>query len=190
VSQALAKETVELFYENLDHAMALLLLLGRLADVVSTRLASPKLLLEANPIARRLGWPFAWVTLLVCLIAYIDPWGPAAAVPLILASFWVAASNLARGWAMRALGEEAFFAYGLDLAAKARPGYVVASLLAAGVLQATPGVLLLVFYPKDTDWAYYFAMGILIYAGVVSSHSITAFRRMRRLALAEPRTAP
>ena len=45
-----------------------LLLLGRGADFLSTWIATPNLILEANPLARRLGWKWgAAVNLALCV---------------------------------------------------------------------------------------------------------------------------
>jgi hypothetical protein len=52
--------------------VALLLLMARLGDIGSTLLATPKLLLEANPLAREGGWQFAIASIAVSLIAYAD----------------------------------------------------------------------------------------------------------------------
>jgi hypothetical protein len=41
------------------HITAVLVLLSRLGDIVSTRLVTPTLQLEANSIARHLGWRYA-----------------------------------------------------------------------------------------------------------------------------------
>jgi hypothetical protein len=53
---------------QLPHVIAFLLLLARIGDVGSTYLISPTLKLEANPIIRRLRWPFAGITILVAAI--------------------------------------------------------------------------------------------------------------------------
>src|SRR5258706_13773225 len=91
--------------------LAATLFAARLADVLSTRMASPRLQLEANPIVRRLGWPFAWSTLGVCLVAYVPGYGSAIAVPAIVVSPFVPGGNLSRGWARRALGGKAYRGY-------------------------------------------------------------------------------
>jgi hypothetical protein len=87
------------------HLLAALVLLSRLGDIVSTRLVTPKLRLEANPIARRLGWPFAFATLLVAAMPYFDA---RIGVAVLAASLLVSASNFYRGWFIRAIGEEEF----------------------------------------------------------------------------------
>src|SRR5258706_2253370 len=127
--------------------LAATLFAARLADVLSTRMASPRLQLEANPIVRRLGWPFAWSTLGVCLVAYVPGYGAAIAVPAIVVSLFVAGGNLSRGWAMRALGEQAYRAHLQAAVSAARPAHVYVTIAGGSGLVAAVGALLLAFYP-------------------------------------------
>src|SRR5262249_55557934 len=93
---------------NMDpfvHWVAGAVLVARLGDVVSTRLATPTLALEANPVARRLGWPLAWGSLLLCLVPYYD-WR--LGIMVAVSSFFVSGSNLSRVGIMRALGEREY----------------------------------------------------------------------------------
>src|SRR5262249_19699539 len=55
---------------NFQHVLALLILIGRVGDIGSTYLATPRLTLEANPFVRRLRWPFGVVSLGLCLVPY------------------------------------------------------------------------------------------------------------------------
>jgi hypothetical protein len=87
------------------HLLAGAILVSRAADIASTRLATPKLLLEANPLVRRLGWPYAYLTLLAALIPY---WNLGFGLAVAVASFLIAGSNFSRGWIATALGEEAY----------------------------------------------------------------------------------
>ncbi|MFI5314605.1 MAG: hypothetical protein ACHQ6T_02810 [Myxococcota bacterium] len=170
------------------NALAAILLAARLADVVSTRIATPRLQLEANPVVRLLGWRFAWATLLVCFVAYIPDYGPSLAVPLIVISFLVASSNLSRGWAMRALGEDAYQEHSLRVASLAVPLHVYLMIAASGALTAGVGALLLVFYPEPTEWAYQFGVGIIGYALAVWFYSTLGVRRLFRAVANASRT--
>jgi hypothetical protein len=165
---------------HLEHCLAATLFVGRLADILSTRLATPTLRLEANPLVRKLGWPFAWATLLVSLLPYAKPWGSVVAVPVIVASFFVAAQNLSRAWMMRALGEEEYLAFTRRAFAKARPALVYGSIAVSSSLIAGAGLLLLLFYPEDDAWAHWFALGIVLYAGAIALHGSLAARRSFR----------
>ena len=48
-------------------------LIGRLADVISTWIVTPKLALEGNPLVRRFGWAYAWATLSLALLTFVSP---------------------------------------------------------------------------------------------------------------------
>jgi hypothetical protein len=175
--------------------LAATLFAARLADILSTRMASPRLQLEANPIVRKLGWPFAWSTLAVCLVAYLPDYGPAIAVSAIVVSFLVAGGNLSRGWAMRALGEQAYRAHLERVASSARPAHAYLAIAAGSGLVAIVGALLLAFYPDSREPADWFAMGILLYAFAVWLHSSIAVHRLRqqqsrREMRRDPRPAP
>jgi hypothetical protein len=166
--------------EHLEHCLAAALLVGRLADILSTRLATPNLRLEANPLARKLGWPFVWATLLAALLPYAEPWGSTVAVPLIVASFLVASQNLSRAWMMRALGEDEYLAFSRRVFSRARPLAVYGSIAASSSLVAGAGALLLLFYPGAGEWAHDFAIGIVLYGGALAVHQSIAARRSFR----------
>lgn len=168
------------FREHLELALAVILLVARLADVLSTRWATPQLRLEANPVVRRLGWPFAWATLLLCALPYAPGFGPPVAVAAIVLSLFVAAGNLSRGWAMRALGEEAYREHLRRVVSLATPWQVYGAIALASALIAGAGGLLLLFYPSPSEWAYFFALGIVAYALAAWLYSTLSIRRLLR----------
>lgn len=80
-----------------------LILFGRTCDLVSTWIATPNLVLEGNPVARKLGWKFG-VPLNVALALGFGTW-PLLAISLTTTSLLVAARNLQSAWLMRSMGE-------------------------------------------------------------------------------------
>jgi len=82
------------------------LLAGRGADLLSTRLATPRLVLEANPIARKLGW--RWGTLVNVLLCVLFAGWLLPAIIVTTTSLLVAAHNLRNAWLMRTMGEQAY----------------------------------------------------------------------------------
>src|SRR5258705_7546892 len=106
--------------QNLQHSLALLILLGRVGDLGSTYLASPTLKLEANPFIRRARWPAGILSLGLCLIPYYNT---ALAVLVLVPSLLVSGNNLARGWVARAVGEDEMLAF-LQRAARRTPPLV------------------------------------------------------------------
>lgn len=50
-------------------------LVGRISDVVSTWMVTPKLLLEGNWLVRKFGWAYAWLSVSLALFAFVSPSG-------------------------------------------------------------------------------------------------------------------
>lgn len=83
-----------------------LLLFSRGMDLLSTRVATPGLLLEANPLARKLGWKGGIIfNLALCLGLASSSF---TSIALATMSLLVAAHNLHHAWAMRSLGEHQY----------------------------------------------------------------------------------
>jgi hypothetical protein len=162
------------------HLLAALVLVSRLGDIVSTRLITPRLRLEANPVVRRLGWPFATATLLVALVPYVDM---VAGVVVLVPSLLVAASNLSRGWLVRALGEAEFEELLLRAARRGRRGEAVAFMAAGGAFIVLAG-LALMWMAGQQSWGYWFGFGIIVYGAVIVVHGslfvLRLFRRAQR----------
>ena len=86
--------------------MLALLVFSRAADFLSTWVATPRLVLEGNPIAKWLGWTWGAVVNVV-LVLVLAMW-PLLAIIVSTASVLVAARNFQSAWLMRSMGEEAY----------------------------------------------------------------------------------
>src|SRR5205809_4738679 len=84
----------------------LLLVFARGMDFLSTWIATPNLVLEGNPIAKKLGWK--WGTLLNLLLCLSFAMWPLPAVIIATTSLLIAARNFQSAWLMRSLGEETY----------------------------------------------------------------------------------
>src|SRR5439155_24730689 len=82
----------------------MLLLVSRGADFLSTWIATPNMVLEGNPLAKRLGWKWGSLINLVLCGAFAA-WSLAAII-IGTTSVLVAARNFQAAWLMRSLGEE------------------------------------------------------------------------------------
>lgn len=80
-----------------------LLLFSRGMDFLSTWVATPNLVLEANPIAKKMGWRLG-VVLNAALCTVFSLW-PLPAIVVITTSLLVAARNFQAAWVMRSMGE-------------------------------------------------------------------------------------
>src|SRR3974390_1125132 len=84
--------------------MFLLLFVSRGMDFLSTWIATPNLVLEGNPIARKLGWK--WGIPLNVLLCFAFAFWPMPAIVISTTSVLVAARNFQSAWLMRSLGEQ------------------------------------------------------------------------------------
>jgi hypothetical protein len=143
------------------HVIAGLAVCSRIADVWSTYLVTPTLKLEANSLARRFGWPFALLTILVGLVAYLSP---AAGVIVLTTSFMVAASNASKIVTAKAIGEDEMAAMSRRVMLATPPWPGLLYMILPGIFVGILGGALLFFYPLATQWGYYFGLGMLTYA--------------------------
>ena len=104
---------LDIAYANLPHVLCALLLIARVGDIGTTYLVTPNLELEANPVVRKLGWPFALVTLGACFLPYVSM---PAAVTALITFLLVSAGNAGKIWMVRTIGEKAYAALLIDVA--------------------------------------------------------------------------
>ena len=163
---------------RIEHLLCALLLVSRLGDIISTRLLTPKLKLEANPIVRRLGWWFAAATVLVSLVPY---YSTAMAIVVLVPSLMVSAANTSKIWFARAYGESEYAELLLSMARKSRLSRAVLPTIVAASFNALIGFVLLLFCPDPTkDWGFWFGYGFLAYAFAIGFYSSLFFIRLFR----------
>ena len=122
---------------------AALILFARSMDLLSTWIATPNLVLEGNPIARKLGWKFGIPLNLGLALTFA--WWPMLAISLSTTSVLVAARNFQHAWLMRAMGEanyRAWFSYCVDQSQKR---FVLACYWAEALLAGGVGACLMYF---------------------------------------------
>jgi len=170
----------EFFHANLVHCLFVLLLISRLGDMVSTFLVSPNLRLEANPIARRLGWRFIVGSLVVCVIPYFSP---EAAVAILAPSLLVSASNLSKAWSARAMGEEGYVAHVLNLALRTTLPQALLPLWAASAFIILAGITLVLLAAEPwNELCRWFGLGMVLYGIVQATYGALSLRAMFRRA--------
>jgi hypothetical protein len=154
-----------------------LLFFSRAMDFSSTWIATPNLVLEANPLARKLGWKWGIpVNILLCLV--FAAW-PLPAVMISTTSVLVASHNFQVAWLMRALGEENYRAWFVERLGETPPELFLFCLFAQTLLIALVGIALTVF----SGFAlvpFGIGLGILAYALAVIVFSLIALWRNRR----------
>jgi hypothetical protein len=154
-----------------------LLLFGRGADFFSTWVATPNLLLEGNPVAKRLGWKFGGVVNLA--LCFGLAFWPATALAAVTASLLVAAHNFHLAWLMRSMGEEAYCHWFQQRIAESRLPVHLVCLLGESGATALIGVGLLCWCPEDSK-AYAIGCGIVAYAFILLFYTSLSLWRLRR----------
>lgn len=153
------------------------LLVSRSADFLSTWIATPRLLLEGNPIARRLGWRGgAVVNLMIC--ASFALW-PLAALMIATTSLLVAARNFQSAWLMRTLGEELYRDWYIARIQETQLPLYLFCLGGQVLLPALVGAGLVAFYGGALV-PFAIGLGILAYAFAVLLFTSLALWRIRR----------
>ncbi len=167
--------------------LVLLVLFGRGMDMLSTWIATPTLELEANPLARLLGWR-AGVVVNVIISGFLALL-PLAAISVATTSVMVASRNLQSAWLTRVLGEHAYRQW---IAARYREGrrgvFLICLVLHSGLI-ALVGIALMAF----SQWLlvpFSIGFGILTYALAVGAFTGLAMHRAARAEEAQYASAP
>lgn len=165
-------------FASRDYLITLgLLVFARGMDFLSTWFATPNLELEANPLAKRLGWKWGTAFNLLLCVA-VAHWTLAGLI-VVTTSLLVAARNFKSAWLMRALGEVNFsLLVGDAMNRSGRRSYFICVLgetllfgIVGGAVVATsewPSVPLAV------------GMGMVAYAVAVAFYSLLAVWQMWR----------
>ena len=154
-----------------------LLLGARGADLLSTWIATPTLLLEGNPFVRRLGWNGSIVLNLVacagCALL------PTAAVVVITTSLLVAARNFQSAWIMHTWGEEAYRDwYATRLRETRLPLYLFC--LAGQCLPVAVIGAAVIGFSRTDSLPFAIGLGLIVYPIAVLFYSGLAAWRIRR----------
>jgi hypothetical protein len=177
----------DFFYQHMNHALCILILVSRIGDIGTTYLVTPTLEIEANPIVRKLGWRFALLTLVICLVPYLSL---GAGVMILVPSLMVSASNAGKIWVARTLGEHQYKALMLRVAAASRLRSALAFLLLSCAFLVLVGIVLVLLYPDGTaDYAFWFGAGIIAYGIVMAFHGSLALIRLFKQAVAADKAA-
>ncbi len=169
----------EFIYNNFTHVLCVLVLVSRLGDIISTRLVTPTLKLEANPLARKLRWPFIWSSTLLCLLPYLHT---GAAIIVLVPSLLVSASNIGKFWFVKAMGESDYHQMLLTFARKVKLSHVIASFLASFFFLLLAGIVLLYLSYGPDNWGWWYAIGMITYAVACSLHALVYVVRMVKTA--------
>ena len=167
-----------LSFGSAPHLLMLgLLLFARGADFLSTWVATPNLVLEGNPLAKKMGWKIgALVNLALCFA--LSFWTTTALV-VVTASLLVAAHNFHAAWLMRSMGEEAYRQWFAGRVAETPPLLHLLCLFGETGLTALVGAGVIYWSAMDSC-AFAIGAGMIAYALIVLLYSMLSLWRLRR----------
>jgi hypothetical protein len=160
-----------------------LLLTSRGMDFMSTWIATPNLVLEGNPIAKKLGW--RWGIPLNLAACFLLSFWPVSAIAVSTTSVLVAARNFQSAWLMRSLGEEIYRDWHVARIQETRITLYLFCLAGNTLLMAGVGVAIICFSNKLVPFAI--GLGIIAYALAVAFYTLLAVWRLRHAADRKPR---
>ena len=168
-------------FASRDYFLLLLLLaFARGMDFLSTWIATPNLVLEGNPLAKKLGW--RWGLLLnVVLVGVLAMW-PLSAIVVATASVLVAARNFQSAWLMHSLGEENYRRWYVERVQETRITLYLLCLAGNTLLTAGVGAVLIYSSHLRLECPFAIGMGMVAYAVAVAFYTLLASWRIRRAA--------
>ncbi len=153
------------------------LVLARGLDCLSTWIATPRLLLEANPIARFLGW--RWGLVLNAMFCGLVAAWPFPAIAVATTSLLVAARNFQSAWLMRTMGEGAYRAWLAARVDETHRGLFLGCLAGQTAIPAFLGGGLIYFGDPNLI-PVGIGFGILFYGVAVLLFTLLSLRRLLR----------
>lgn len=157
----------------------LLLLVARGMDFLSTWVATPNMVLEGNPLAKKLGW--RWGIPLNLALCFAFAFWPLPAIVISTTSVLVAARNFQSAWLMRSLGEQIYRDWHIERVQETSITLYLFCLFAQTALTAGVGGAIIYF----TNWerepvALAIGLGIVAYALAVAFYTLLGIVRLRR----------
>jgi len=164
----------------------LLLIVSRGMDFLSTWVATPNMVLEGNPIAKRLGWRWG-IPLNLALCVGFAFW-PLPAIVISTTSALVAARNFQSAWLMRSLGEQLYRKWHIERVQETSATLYLFCLFAQTALTAGVGGAVVYF----SEWRLVplaIGLGIVAYALAVAFYTLLGVWRLRRAMINDARLA-
>ena len=164
----------------------LVLVMARGMDFLSTWVATPNMVLEGNPIAKKLGWRWGLLTNLGVCLAFA--FWPMPAIVISTTSVLVAARNFQSAWLMRSLGECAYRDWHIERIQETSVSLYLFCLFAQTLLTAGVGTAVILLTNWDRQPALLaIGLGIVAYAMAVTFFTLLSIWRLRRSSPAQAR---
>jgi len=161
--------------------LLLLLFVARGMDFLSTWIATPNMVLEGNPVAKKLGWKWG-VPINVAMCFGFALW-PLPAIVISTTSALVAARNFQSAWLMRSLGEDRYREWHIERIQETNITLYLFCLFGQTALTAGVGAgVILATQSRQPELPVGMAigLGIIAYALAVAFYTLLGVVRLRR----------
>ena len=175
------------FASRIYGLMFLLLIVARGMDFLSTWVATPNLVLEGNPIAKKLGWK--WGLSLTLALCFGLAFWPLPAIVISTTSVLVAARNFQSAWLMRSLGEQFYREWHVERVQETSVTLYLFCLFAQTALVGGVGAAVIYFSEFRHVPLLAIGLGIVAYALAVAFYTLLGIWRMRRSSVYTDRLA-
>jgi hypothetical protein len=163
----------------------LLLVVSRGMDFLSTWVATPNMVLEGNPLAKKLGW--RWGILLNAVLCVAFAFWPLPAIVISTTSVLVAARNFQSAWLMRSLGEHLYRDWHVERVQETSVTLYLSCLFGQTALTAGVGAAVIFFTWEREPVVQAIGLGIVAYALAVAFYTLLGIIRLHRSAKEELR---
>jgi hypothetical protein len=167
--------------------MFLLLFVSRGMDFLSTWVATPNMVLEGNPIAKKLGWRWGIPLNLVLCVGFA--FWPLPAIVISTTSVLVAARNFQSAWLMRSLGEQFYRDWHIERVQETSVTLYLFCLFAQTALVGGVGAAVIYLSELRNEPLLAIGLGIVAYALAVAFYTLLGIWRMRRSTILTARLA-
>jgi hypothetical protein len=169
--------------------LLLALFFSRAMDFLSTWVATPNMVLEGNPIAKKLGW--RWGIPLNVVLCFLFAFWPLPAMVISTTSVLVAARNFQAAWLMRSMGELRYREWHIERVQETNVTLYLACLFGQTALVGAIGAAVIYFTHWERETVLLaIGLGIVAYAIAVAFYSLLGVWRLRRtMAICHPKPA-
>ncbi|HZR16458.1 MAG TPA: hypothetical protein VFE51_03960 [Verrucomicrobiae bacterium] len=169
------------FGSRLYGELLLVLFVARGMDFLSTWIATPNMVLEGNPVAKKLGWKWGIpVNLALC---FGFAFWPLPAIVISTTSVLVAARNFQSAWLMRSLGEQLYRSWHIERIQETNITLYLFCLFSQTILIGAVGLGVILATnggQQDQPIALAIGLGIIAYALAVTFFTLLGVMRLRR----------
>jgi hypothetical protein len=167
--------------------MFLLLVVSRGMDFLSTWVATPNMVLEGNPLAKKLGWK--WGIPINLVLCFGFAFWPLPAIVISTTSVLVAARNFQSAWLMRSLGEQLYRDWHIERVQETSVTLYLFCLFAQTALTGGVGAAVIYLSELRNEPLLAIGLGIVAYALAVAFYTLLGIWRMRRSAIQRAQSA-